>query len=231
MARINSRTVLEIACLMFLGTAIAPPAALCAKKPSKATTADGQPIRKVYIRSGAPDMTNAAARQLTQDTCLTIVPSPKQADAVLDLGIVLPGAGGTPQPINMFPTSPRAQTMGDSNSRPQRSASVNCSDDKANSGCRGSYNTPPGDISAPTAAGLTGNTGPKFDVSLTSPGNTSQELWEPDEHSKNSWSDQLRVAAGCPVCPDTHFDRHKYQTYRNWIQSKCPAMFSAQVAQ
>ncbi|MGC1783390.1 MAG: hypothetical protein WA708_12780 [Acidobacteriaceae bacterium] len=214
------RAVLGI-CLLW----IAVSSAAWGKKSVKTVTAsDGRPIRKVYIRSASPDSINSAAAQLAQDTCLSTVPAPKLADAVLDLSIALPSVGGgLPQP-DVFGNSPHVQTMGNPGKGPERSASANCTDRKGKGGCTGSYNAAAGDIAAQPAAEWSGSTGENLDVSLASAGDASQELWEPDAHSKKSWSEQLRVAAGCPVCPGGHFNRHKFKTYKDWIQSECPAI-------
>lgn len=206
---------------------IAASSAAWVKKSAKTVTApNGQPIRKVYIRSASPDSTNSAAGQLAQDTCLVTVPSPKQADAVLDLSIALPSVGGGLAQPDIFGSSPHAQTMGNPGKGPERSASANCTDSKGKSGCTGSYNAPAGDIAAQPAAEWPGGTGANLDVSLASSADASQELWEPDAHSKKPWSDQLRVAVGCPVCPNGHFNRHKFQTYKEWIQAECPAVLA-----
>jgi hypothetical protein len=198
-----------------------------ARKSSKTVTApNGQPVRKVYIRTATPDLANSAAIQLQQDTCLTTVTKPDQADAVLDLGIALPSiGGGLPQP-NIFGSTAHAQTMGDPGKGPERSASANCTDSKGNSGCTGSYTAPAGDLAALPPTYLGSGNG-NLDISLTSPSSTAQELWEPNVRSKKTWTDQLRVAAGCPVCPGEHFNRRKYHTYRNWIQTVCPNLGNA----
>ena len=46
------------------------------------TTPAGKPVRKVYVDAGTPVMANAATTRLDQDTCLTVVSSPKEADAI-----------------------------------------------------------------------------------------------------------------------------------------------------
>lgn len=196
-----------------------------AKKSSKTVTApNGQPIRKLYIRTATPDLANSAAMQLQQDTCLTTVAKPDEADAVLDIGIALPGiGGGLPQPNIFGPTSAQPQTMGNPGRAPERSASANCTDDKDNRGCTGSNTVQAGDLSAQAPIYLGSGNG-NLDVSLTSPANNAEELWEPNVHSKKTWTDQLRVAAGCPVCPGDHFNRRKYHTYRNWIETACPSL-------
>ncbi len=241
MIRVNWRALLEIvsvrsltsvflvlACLSFTGAT-----AWCAKKsPATLMTEDGKPIRKIYIRAASPDMASSAANQLAQETCLIAVPSRKQADAVLHVGIALRAVTAGLATPNVFGPSARSQTGGNANPGQQRNASVTCSDNKEGSGgCTSSYNNAPtGDV-APLPSTWPGNAGGNLDVSLASPENTSQELWEPNTHSKDSWSDQLRIDAGCPVCPDEHFNRRKYKTYRNWIQDKCPTALAGSDAQ
>jgi hypothetical protein len=232
MLRMNGRKLMEMVptfvasgCLTLFCLGFAMPANAGTKKLSKPiTTADGKPIRKVYIRSASQDMESSAANQLAQDTCLVAVPEPQQADAVLKVGIALHAiANRLPEPS--VPT-PRPQSVNNVHSTPDRTATVNCSDGKNSSGCTGSYSAPTDEVSEP-ATTWPGNAGGNMDISLLSPGSASQELWEPNAHSDKSWSHQLRIAAGCPVCPDEHFNRHKYKTYRNWIQDKCPTVLTA----
>jgi hypothetical protein len=239
MLRMNPKALLKIvsvrsvasACLALSCLGFSMPAAWGTKKPSKPiTTVDGRPIRKIYIYSASPDMTSSAANQLAQDTCLTTVTERKQADAVLNLGIALHAITNGLATPNVFGPSARPQTMGNANPSPQRSVSATCSDSKGG-GCTGSYSAPTGDIAALPSGSWPGNAGGNLDVSLASPEKTSQELWEPNAHSKDYWSDQLRIDAGCPVCPDERFDRHKYKTYRNWIQDKCPTVLPQPEAQ
>lgn len=212
--QINRRTILKGVPVTFLNFAwftllcisVALPAAQGEKKPSKpVTTADGRPIRKIYIHSASFDMTNSASIRLAQNTCLTTVSNPEQADAILNVGAALPGLDGGVATPGVFGPSARRQTTGNA----QRTASE-----------------PAGDVDEPPS-GWPGNAGENLNVSLAAPGNTSQKLWEPTPHSNKSWSDQLRIAAGCPVCPDEHFNRHKYKTYRNWIQAECPTVLSS----
>ena len=67
-------------------------------------------------------MANAASTRLDQDTCLTVVSSPKEADAILEVGIALPsvggdsGGGGT----DVFGSQPKAQTLGNAHSNVQK---------------------------------------------------------------------------------------------------------------
>ncbi len=217
-------------CVIFLCAAILwggtfGPDAWSARKPSKTVTAaDGRPIRTVYIQAASADMENSAAGQLALDTCLTVVQSAKEADAVLDLGIALPAVEDAgPTMPNVFAPTVHAQTAVKGNkSGATASASATCTDSKGGS-CSGSYSAPAGDLSAqPGAWGP--DAGTKLDVSLTLPGEASEELWEPNARSKSRWSVQLRFAVGCPVCPGASFDRHKYKTYREWIQSECPSV-------
>lgn len=212
-----------------LGTASA------AKKAEKAlTTPDGRPVRKVYINAGTPAMANAATVQLNQDTCLTIVSSPKQADAVLELSIALPMVGGDAAGgPDVFGSQPQAQTLGNAHNKPKRTASASCSDSKGNTGCTSSYNVQGGDVAPEPAADWTRNMGPSYTVSLALPGNDEQDLWDPDGHEKHSsWSNQLRKAAGCPVCPEEGFNpRRDKMTYRQWMQTKCPGVLTAAESQ
>lgn len=203
-----------------------------AKKPEKTiATPDGRPVRKVYIDAGSPVMANAATVQLNQDTCLTIVSSPKQADAVLELGIALPMvAGDEAGGPDVFGSKPQAQTLGNAhNSSPKRSASATCSDGKGGSSCTSSYSAQGGELPEQPAADWTGGLGPSYTVSLALPGSRSQDLWDPDGRKKHSsWSNQLREAAGCPVCPGKRFDpRHEKMTYREWMQTTCPGVLRA----
>lgn len=194
------------------------------KKTESAVTANGGPIRKVFVRAASTDMVSAASTQLLNDTCLTTVQDPRQADAVLDVGMGLPSVGSSdPSMPDVFAQStPHAQTLGNDKSRVQASASATCTDAK-DGGCSGTSTTPAGVLSA-TSGGWQPDSGAKLDVSLDSTGNAVQELWSPNDRSKHSWSDQLREAAGCPVCPGGHSNRHRYKTYREWIQAECPSV-------
>lgn len=215
-------------CLVVACFGVATRDAQCSRKHSKVFTANGGPIRKVAISAGSPDMTRSAAMQLVQNTCLTVVSNPKQADAVLQVGIALPslnGGGGAPAP-DMFGPSAQPQTMGGDKSKPQRSISASCSD-SGGGGCNHSYKGFGGAGVEQPSSEWAGNGGARLDVSLTQPGNASNELWESNPHQKKSWSAQLRRAAGCPVCPGKHFDARKYSTYRNWIQTECPSVLAA----
>ena len=203
-------------------------AAVAAKKPEKTlATSDGRPVRKVYVDGGSVVMANAATAQLSQDTCLTIVSNPQQADAVLEVGIALPSVGGeSGGGPDVFGSKPHAQTMGNAHpSSPKRTASATCSDGKGGSGgCTTSYSAQGGELPEQPAADWTENMGANYTVSLASAGNSSQDLWDPNGRIKHaSWSDQLREAAGCPVCPGERFNpRRDKMTYRQWMQAKCP---------
>ncbi|MGB8481609.1 MAG: hypothetical protein WCE63_22630 [Acidobacteriaceae bacterium] len=190
------------------------------------TTPDGKPVRKVYVDAGTTVMANAATAQLNQDTCLTIVSSPKQADAILEVGIVLPSVGGdSPGGSDVFGSKPHTQTMGNAHSSPKRSASATCSDGKGGTvACTSSYSVQGGEAPEQPAADWTQGISPNYTVSLASTGNDSQDLWDPDGRIKHaSWSDQLREAVGCPVCPGEAFNpRRDKMTYRQWMQAKCP---------
>lgn len=200
------KTVMPI-CLASLCFAVILPAARCSKRPSKpVTTVDRRPIRKVYIHSTSTKMTNSASIRLAKDTCLTTVHTPDKADALLDVSAALPGLGGGIATPGVFGPSARQQTSGNN---AQSIASA-----------------PAGDIAEPHSD-WPGNAGENLNVSLVSPGDTPEKLWAPNARSEKSWADQLRIAAGCPVCPDKHFNHHKYKTYREWIQAACPAVLAS----
>lgn len=206
-----------------LGIVLVP--SYAAKKPVKTiSTPDGRPIRKVYIRTASQQTAASVTTELTQDTCLTIVSDESQADAVLDVGMNLPRLGGLPPQPNVFVPSATAQTLGNSKMEPQRTATVNCSNGKEG-GCTGTDTIQGGDLGEDLPPGF-GKTDSRQDVSLISTGKDSQQLWQPDNRGKRSWSDQLRRAAGCPVCPGEHFRPHKKRTYREWIQAKCPSVLA-----
>ena len=195
------------------------------------TTASGKPVRKVYVDAATPVMANAAITQLDQDTCLTIVSSPKQADAILEVGIALPSVGGdSAGGSDVFGSQPKAQTLGNAHSRPKRSASATCSDGKGGTvACTSAYSAQGGEAPEQPAADWTQGISPDYTVSLASPGNDSQDLWDPDGRIKHaSWADQLREAVGCPVCPGEPFNpRRDKMTYRQWMQAKCPNVLNA----
>ena len=208
-----------------------PPAGSAKKAERTLTTANGKPVRKVYVDAGSSVMANAASTRLDQDTCLTIVSSPKQADAILEVGIALPAvAGDSAGGPDVFGSKPKAQTLGNAHSSPKRSASATCSDGKGGTvACTSSYSVQGGDAPEQPAADWTQGISPAYTVSLASSENSTQELWDPNEREKHaSWSDQLREAAGCPVCPGESFNpRRDKMTYRQWMQSKCPNLLSA----
>lgn len=215
------QTGVVLLCLTLAGAAWAK------KQPKTVTTVDGRPIRKVYVLSASADTATSVATQLTEDTCLTAVSKQSQADAVLDVGISLPDVGGGLPMPNVFAPSAQEQTLGNAKTQPQRSASANCTDRK-DGGCTGSSTGQGGDMPVQLGSSLVsaGSDG-EMDISLASPGKASQELWEPEAHTKRSWADQLRVAAGCPVCPGEPFKRRRGQKYREWMQAKCPALLAA----
>jgi hypothetical protein len=203
------------------------PGAWCAKSQSKTlTTTNGSPVRKVYVQSATLEMASSATVQLTQDTCLTVVSDAKQADAVLDVGIALPGIGGGTLASDGTGHSRHPPKIGNDKSRPQRSFTATCSDGKSSGSCTPSTSGfGSGGLEQPSDFAGTGNA--NLDVSLTEAGNNSQELWEPTSDKKKSWTEQLRQVAGCPVCAGEHFNRRKYPTYRSWIQAECPAALIA----
>jgi hypothetical protein len=203
-----------------------------AKKSDKTlTTANGKPVRKVYVDAGSPVMANAAATRLDQDTCLTTVSNPKQADAILEVGIALPSVGGDSSGgPDIFGSQPKAQTMGNAHSSPKRSASATCSDGKGGSvDCKSSYSVQGGDAPEQPAANWTEGISPSYTVSLASSEDSTQDLWDPNGRDKHSsWSNQLRQAVGCPVCPEQEFNpRRDKISYREWMQAKCPDVLKA----
>lgn len=203
---------------LLLAVAAAP---AWAKKPQRTiTTTDGKPIRTVYIDANSPTTADSGATQLAQDTCLTVVSKPNEADAVLELGMALPsvGAGQTRESDSIGPSARRKAKSKSHHG----GVSATCSDGNQSGSCTSSLNLPTGDVAPEPEAKWEGNVGGDVDVTLVSAASDLQELWEPESHTKQSWSDQLRVAAGCPVCPGDHFNRNRYKTYRDWIQTECP---------
>jgi hypothetical protein len=202
-----------------------------AKKTDKTlATPDGKPVRNVYVDADSIAMANAATVQLDQDTCLTIVSSPKEADALLEVGIALPSVGGDSAGPDVFGSKPKAQTLGNAHSSPKRSASATCSDGKGGTvSCTSAYSKEGGEAPEQPAADWTQGLSPNYTVSLASPGTDSQDMWDPDGRIKHaSWSDQLREAVGCPVCPGEPFNpRRDKMTYRQWMQAKCPNVLTA----
>lgn len=216
-------TVMAAVCLCCSGTG-------WSRKKSTQTiaTPDGSPVRKVYIQSAVPGATEQVAAQLSRDTCLIVVQSAKQADAVVNIGVALPSIEGNSSTPNFIGASPSAtpQTLGNAKSGPERSTSVNCSD-KKDGGCNTTSKMDGGSLTGQTTLGASEDSRAAYDVSLASVGGATSELWEPDTSRKQPWADQLRVAAGCPVCPGEHFDRRKYKSYREWMMEKCPTMMTA----
>lgn len=198
------------------------PLAWGATRPPTVTNPAGNPIRKVYVRTQSPQSVSNAIARLAQDTCLTIVPSPKDADAILNLGQALrePVVSGMPTP-HVFGPSARGEATDSLNSRGQRNPTPPC-DNRRSTGCA----TPQGDVTSPPS-GWPGDADGDLSISLASVGPDSQELWEPRRQTRKSWTHQLRIAVGCPVCPGERYDRHKYKSYRNWIQKQCPSMLEA----
>lgn len=208
------------------------PGTSVAKKAEKTlTTANGKAVRKVYVDAATPVMENAATARLDQDTCLTAVSSPQQADAILEVGIALPSvsvdsAGGP----DLFGSQPKAQTLGNAHSSPKRSASASCSDGKGGSmSCTSAYSREGGDAPEQPAANWTEGLSPSYTVSLAPSENSTEDLWDPNGREKHSsWSNQLRLAVGCPVCPGEQFNpRRDKMGYRQWMQAKCPDVLKA----
>lgn len=199
-----------------------------AKKPIKTiSTPDGRPVRKVYIRTASEQTANSVREDLAQDTCITPVTDENQADAVLDVSMILPGAGGGPPMPSVFVPSVTAPTQRNSKNGHVHSTSVTCSDSRDSGGCFPSNNTQGGELGEDLPRGFARTGGSGLDVSLISTGKASQQLWEPEARNKRPWVDQLRRAAGCPVCPGQHFRPRKQRTYRDWIQEKCPSVLAS----
>lgn len=217
---------LDLAAIALIVCVVLVPSCAAKKHVKAISTPDGKAIRKVYIRTASPETANSVSADLTLDTCLTAVRNEDQADAVLDVGMALPGLLGAAPTPNVFVPSATAQTMGNSKNGHIHSASATCTDGK-NGGCSNSYNVQGGDLGADLPPGFAKTGGQELDVSLISTGKASQELWQPRNRSKRPWLDQLRKAAGCPVCPGEHFNRRKDRTYRNWIQAKCPNVLAS----
>lgn len=207
------------------------PAMGSAKKGERTLTKEnGKPVRNVYVDAGSPVMANAAITRLDQDTCLTIVSSPKQADAILEVGIALPSVGGDSGGSDVFGPQPKAQTLGNAHSSAKRSASATCSDGKGGTvACTSSYSVQGGDAPEQPAANWTQGVSPNYTVSLASSESSAQDLWDPNGREKHSsWSDQLREAVGCPVCPGEEFNpRRDKMSYRQWMQAKCPNVLAS----
>jgi hypothetical protein len=193
------------------------------------TTASGKAVRKVYVDASTPVMANAAITRLDQDTCLTTVSNPKQADAILEVGIELPSVGGdSGGGPDLFGSQPKAQTLGNAHSSPKRSASTTCSDGKGGTmDCKSSYSVG-GDAPEQPASDWTQGITPSYTVSLAPAEDSTQDLWDPNGREKHSsWSNQLREAVGCPVCPGEQFNpRREKMSYRQWMQAKCPNVLS-----
>ena len=195
------------------------------------TTPAGKPVRKVYVDAGTPVMANAATTRLDQDTCLTVVASPKEADAILEVGIALPsvggdsGGGGT----DVFGSQPKAQTLGNAHSNSKKSVSATCSDGKGGTIDCKSYSSQGGDAAEQPASDWTQGISPNYTVSLAPSEDSTQDLWDPNGREKHaSWSDQLREAAGCPVCPGADFNpKRDKMSYRQWMQAKCPNVLNS----
>lgn len=193
-------------------------------------TAAGKPVRKVYVDAGTPVMANAATTRLDQDTCLTIVSSAKEADAILEVGIALPSVGGdSGGGSDVFGSQPKAQTLGNAHSNAKKSVSATCSDGKGGTIDCKSYTAQGGEAPEQPAADWTQGITPDYTVSLAPAEDSSQDLWDPDGREKHaSWSDQLREAVGCPVCPGEQFNpKRDKMSYREWMKAKCPNVLTA----
>jgi len=217
---------IPLACLALVFVLSSAGAALAAKKSTKPlTTPDGRPIRTVYVHAFSAAVANAAKLQLQSDTCLTPTSEPRQADAVLEFSVALPAVGNDSLPTpNVFAPPVGPQTLESKNSTPQQNASFNCTSGKGGKQCSSSYDIPAGDVAdLPSQSALAG--GPAgVDIFLTTPGPASQQIWEQAARKKQTWTDQLRSAVGCPVCPGERFDRHRYKTYSNWMEQRCKSV-------
>ncbi len=188
-------------------------------------TANGKPIRKVYIYTDSLVTTDSAATQVTQDTCLTVVTHPRQADAILQLGMVLPMVAENGGALEGSGSSKHRKKKHKSKNSSDREVSVTCSDGDESGNCNS--NLPTGAVGPEQDARWMGNVGGNQDVTLVSTASEADELWEPDTHKKQSWSDQLRVAVGCPVCPGEKFNPRRDNTYQAWMQATCPSVLAA----
>ena len=96
------------------------------------------------------------------------------------------------------------------------------------SSCKSSYAVG-GDAPQQPASDWTQGITPDYTVSLASSEDSTQDLWDPNGREKHaSWSDQLREAVGCPVCPGADFNpRRDKMSYRQWMQAKCPNVLNA----
>jgi hypothetical protein len=195
-----------------------------AAPPKTVTAPDGKAIRKVYVQAKSPQSVSSAIANLAQGTCLTIVPSPDEADAVLSIGEALPVEPGGLATPHVFGPSARQRAPSHVNSQGERNPSSNCDNQQA-AGCG-----PPAGDDAQAGPGWPGNAGGNLEVSLASVGPNPEELWQPQRHSGHSWTHQLRHAVGCPVCPGKKFDKHKFKTYRNWMHKECPGVLHSETA-
>lgn len=217
--------VAAFAAFIFAICSTTPPA-FCANKPKVITTPAGKLVRRVYIQAPTPQQAIQAQTELMQNTCLVSVARPSLSDAVLELGIALPPVGGNSSTLmSGLSPAPGSHTLRKDNSG-STSVTANCSDN--GQGCSGFQAVEAGDVSNPPPPITGERNGSGLDVSLATTGPNSQELWGPNLRSKRSWADQLRTAAGCPVCPGEHFDRKHYKTYLDWIQARCPSVMPQQ---
>ena len=204
-------------------------AAWGAKKPEKTlSTSDGRPIRKVLVHAYSKAVADATQVQLQRDTCLTPVTQASDADAVLNLSVALPAFDSQPTAgPNPFARPVQGQTPANKDDG-KKTVSLNCSSDKNGKSCAQSSNIPAGDIADLQTSNGAGGGSAGVDVSLLTTGGSGSgsELWAPKEHSKQVWTDQLRAAAGCPVCPGEHFNRQRDKSYRQWIEQRCKSVLS-----
>lgn len=214
------RDMLAIGFCIVLALMAAAPSAWAKRPPKTISTANGSPIRKVYIYTDSPVTADSAVTQLTQDTCLTVVTQPKEADAILQFGMVLPMVAENGGGLGGSDTSGHRKKH-KNRKNGDRGVSVTCGDGSSDCG-----SLPTGAVGPEQNAKWTGNVGGNEDVTLVSTVSEADELWAPDTRKKQSWSDQLRMAVGCPVCPGERFDPRRDGNYQTWIQAKCPGVLA-----
>ena len=154
------------------------------------------------------------ATRLDQDTCLTIVSSPKQADAILEVGIAsaLCRRRLRRRRLGRFWFAAQGSDAGQCPQQFKKSVSATCSDGKGGTIDCKSYTSQGGDAPEQPASDWTQGISPNYTVSLASSEDSTQDLWDPNGREKHaSWSDQLREAAGCPVCPGARFQSQTRQ--------------------
>lgn len=215
--------VFRLVALVCIGVAL--PMLAGTKNSKPLTTPDGHPIRKVFIRTASAHTGSTVAADLARNTCLTAVSNENQADAVLDVGVALPGLGAMPPTPSVFTPSVNGQRLSNPKNKPERTVTASCTSG-SNGGCIGSNGMQADDLGTDLPPNFVA-TGSRIDVSLIALGKGSQKIWAPREKSKRGWADQLRKAAGCPVCPGHRFNRRHYKNYSDWVQAKCPDVLAS----